>query len=79
MSATHDAHEEPHEIHPHPPMPAVHDEAADSPAWLPVTGAAILLLMVLFVMLRAAMQPPVPEVDAGAAAVEEPAPAPAAE
>jgi hypothetical protein len=81
MSASHDAPTDaPAEIHPHPPMPAVHDEAADSPTWLPVTGLAILLVMVLFVMLRAAMSPPVPETDATAeAAVEAPAPAAAAE
>jgi hypothetical protein len=62
MSASHDAPSDPQEIQPHPPMPAVHDEAADSPNWLPVTGLAIVLVMVLFTMLRAAMTPPVPEV-----------------
>ena len=81
MSASHDPPSEVQEIHPHPPMPAVHDEAADSPAWLPVTGLAMVLLMVLFVMLRSAMAPPAPaagtdgEVDAAPAAEAPPAPA----
>ncbi len=68
MSATHDAPSETHEIHPHPPMPAVHDEAADSPMWLPAAGLSIVVLMVLYAMLRAAMQPPVPVVDVAPAA-----------
>ncbi len=85
MSASHDAKSEAtHEIHPHPPMPAVHDEAADSPTWLPVSGIAIVILMVLFAMMRTAMQPPAPEVDAAAedAPVEAnavPAPTPEAQ
>ena len=55
-------------------------EAADSPAWLPLSGLAIVILMVLYVMIRAAMQPPAPEVDAAPAADSEAvAPAPAAE
>ena len=80
MSSSHDAPVETPEIHPHPSMPAVHDEAADSPAWLPLSGLAIVILMVLYVMIRAAMQPPAPEVDAAPAADSEAvAPAPAAE
>jgi hypothetical protein len=80
MSASHDApNDETHEIHPHPPMPAVHDEAADSPAWLPIVGVSIVVLMVLFAMLRSHMQPEVagieePPAADPAPAVEAPAP-----
>lgn len=46
-----------HEMHaegPHPELPPVHDEAADSPNWLPVAGLALLAMLGLFVAYRAA-------------------------
>jgi len=60
MSASHsDASDDhgPTETHPHPPMPAVTDEASDTPAWVPVSGLVLFVVMVLFVMMRAAMTP----------------------
>lgn len=44
------------------PLPAVHDEAADTPAWLPVTGLVALLLMVLWMLYRATYPAPVADV-----------------
>lgn len=83
MSASHTAHDDdaPHETHAHPPMPAVTDEAADTPTWVPITGLALFVLMVMYVMLRAAMTPPEPAPEAAAtdeAHGAEVAPAPAA-
>ncbi len=72
MSASHSAHDQDaqgsHETHPHPPMPAVTDEAADTPTWVPVTGIALFAVMVLWVMMRAAMAP---APDAAAATTDE--------
>jgi hypothetical protein len=72
-----------HEAHPHPPMPAVTDEAADTPTWVPITGLVLFGVMVLYIMMRAAMAP---APDAAAATTDEaygaegaPAPAAAAE
>ncbi len=82
MSASHSSTEDQgaHESHPHPPMPAVTDEAADTPMWVPISGLVLFVLIALFVMLRAAMAP---APDAAAATTDEAygaevAPAPAA-
>lgn len=70
MSATHSTDDHAaHEAHPHPPMPAVTDEAADTPMWVPVSGIVLFVVMVLFVMLRASMAPP--EVDPASTRTEE--------
>jgi len=42
------------EAHPHPALPPVTDEAPDSPMWLPAAGLALLTILVLFAMFRAA-------------------------
>ena len=34
-----------HETHAHPPMPAIHYEASDTPTWLPITGVALFVLV----------------------------------
>lgn len=68
MSASHETPTDDHATHPHPPMPAVHDEAADTPAWVPASGLALLIVMVLFVVMRAALAPPPPP----AAVTDEP-------
>lgn len=48
----HDTHAE----GPHPELPPVHDEAADSPNWLPAVGLALLAMLGLFVGWRAAQR-----------------------
>lgn len=47
---THGAEGAHHAEGPHPELPPVHDEAADSPNWLPVTGLALLAVLALFVL-----------------------------
>jgi hypothetical protein len=37
----------------HPPLPIVHDEAGDTPAWLPISGLCAFLVLALFVLWRA--------------------------
>lgn len=73
----HDTHAAPagdEHAHPHPALPPVHDEAPDTPMWLPVTGLALLGLLVLFSLFRAASAseaaPPSEMVVDGAPAVE---------
>ena len=65
----HDTHAAPagddHAAHPHPALPPIHDEAPDTPMWLPVTGLALLALLVLFSLFRAASS------NAGTAASDE--------
>ena len=39
---------------PQGPLPSVHDEAADTPTWLPVTGLVLLVLALLFMLYRGA-------------------------
>jgi hypothetical protein len=39
---------------PQGPLPSVHDEAADTPTWLPVTGLVLLLVMVMWMLYRGA-------------------------
>ncbi len=56
-----------------PELPEVHDEAGDTPLWLPVLGAALLAIAGLFLIFRAAFADA--EADAG---TPEPAAAPAA-
>jgi hypothetical protein len=71
MSASHSASEDhaSHETHPHPPMPAVTDEAADTPTWVPISGVVLFVLMLVFGMWRAHQAPPPP--DAAAATTDE--------
>jgi hypothetical protein len=61
MSASHGAtpssDDHAHETHAHPPMPAIHDEASDTPTWLPLTGVALFVVMVIFALARAALAP----------------------
>ena len=61
------------EAHPHPALPPVTDEAPDSPMWLPAAGLALLTILVLFAMFRAASN--ADEVVEGEAAAVEVAPA----
>ncbi|MBX7192954.1 MAG: hypothetical protein K1X94_12890 [Sandaracinaceae bacterium] len=77
MSGGHDSHaahdDHDGEVHPHPPLPTITDEAADTPMWVPLTGLALFLVLALFVALRSAMAPAeesAPTGDEGAAAVE---------
>ena len=53
----------------HPPLPVVHDEAGDTPIWLPASGLGFFVLMALFVLWRASHPAEVP-VDAGDGAAE---------
>jgi hypothetical protein len=65
---------------PEGPLPAVHDEATDTPTWLPVTGLVLFLMMLFWMLYRGANPEPevVPEgAPADAAEVEAPAEAPA--
>jgi hypothetical protein len=78
-SDTHAASDTPRE---HPSLPPVHDDAPDTPAWVPALGLALLLLFALFGLLRAASRDEAPVADEGSAAevpVEAPADAPPAE
>lgn len=80
MAGGHDSHghdEHGGEVHPHPPLPTITDEAADTPMWVPLAGLALFLVLALFVALRSAMAPAeeaLPEADVPAA---EAAPTPA--
>lgn len=38
-----------------PTLPEIHDEAADSPLWLPIVGAVLLALALTFAMVLRAM------------------------
>lgn len=71
------------EVHPHPPLPPVTDEAPDSPAWLPVSGLVLLAVLVLFGLYRNATSAETAEVvgadEAAAPAAEGEAPVPAGE
>ena len=71
MSASHSStdDQETHETHPHPPMPAVTDEAADTPTWVPLSGLALFVVLVLFVMVRMALA--VPEIEPGSDMTDE--------
>lgn len=66
----------------HPPLPIVHDEAGDTPVWLPISGLCAFVVMALFVLWRASH--PVDEIVPSDGAteptvvVEAPAEAPAA-
>lgn len=42
------------DVHEHPSLPPVHDEAADTPTWVPVLGLALLLIFAVLGLLRAA-------------------------
>jgi hypothetical protein len=45
--SSHDSHA------PSGPLPTVHDEAADTPTWLPVVGLVLFGLMLLWMLTRA--------------------------
>ena len=63
-----------HEHHgPHPVLPSVHDEAGDTPMWLPIMGIALFVLMAFAYSLRGAMMSS--EDVAGGEAAAEAAPA----
>jgi hypothetical protein len=57
VSDPHASHHDDHDAHPHPapsvPL-TVKDEAGDTPTWVPVVGLALLALLGLFVVYRAA-------------------------
>lgn len=63
MADSHDSHA------PAGPLPTVHDEAADTPVWLPVVGLVLFGLMLLWMLYRAS-QPDVVELPEGDAAAE---------
>jgi hypothetical protein len=69
MAQVHDTHgaDAHHPAGEHPSLPPVHDEAADTPMWLPITGLALLAVLTLFVLLTAT-RPASDEVPAPAAA-----------
>jgi hypothetical protein len=58
------------------PLPTVHDEAADTPAWLPVVGLVLFTLMLLWMLYRATQPEPAlePAADEAAEAAEAPPP-----
>jgi hypothetical protein len=58
-----------------PGLPEIHDEAADTPMWLPMLGLAIFAIVALFLITRAAIEDASAELDA--TAEEAPAEAPA--
>ena len=69
--ASDEAHGEHHG--PHPVLPPVHDEAADTPLWVPITGIALFVLLGFFVALRGAMgEGDGAEADGSAPAAEAP-------
>ena len=82
MAGSHDYHaaDEHVQAQPHPAIPTITDEAADTPMWVPIAGLSLFLLLALFVALRSAMAPeePAPEATTDEA-VEAAAEAPAAE
>lgn len=53
----------------HPPLPPVHDEAPDTPMWLPVLGLALLGIFAVYGLLRSASSSDA-EVPEGAPAAE---------
>ncbi|MCU0671264.1 MAG: hypothetical protein MUE69_00580 [Myxococcota bacterium] len=55
-----------------PGLPEIHDEAADTPMWLPMLGLAIFAIVALFLITRAAIEDASAELDA-TGAVEAPA------
>ena len=56
-----------------PGLPEIHDEAADTPMWLPLLGLALFTLAALVLIIRAAVADASAELGAEAAAVEAPA------
>lgn len=44
-----------HEVHA-PGIPEIHDDAADSPLWLPVLGLSLLLLGAVYTVISSAME-----------------------
>jgi hypothetical protein len=57
-----------------PGLPEIHDEAADTPMWLPMLGLAIFAIVALFLITRAAVEDASAELEA--TGVEAPADAP---
>lgn len=59
MASAKDSHAEvaPSAIRSHPPLPAITDEAADTPMWVPMAGLALFLALAFFVAIRAALAP----------------------
>ena len=43
------------EHHHAPGLPEIHDEAADTPMWLPLLGLTLFALVALFLIVRAAV------------------------
>lgn len=60
---------------PEGPLPAVHDEAQDTPNWIPVTGLVLFLFLLLSLLYRAGTPEVVeaPEAPAADEAAEAPA------
>ncbi|MBX3247201.1 MAG: hypothetical protein KF901_08475 [Myxococcales bacterium] len=46
-----------------PGLPEIHDEAADTPMWLPLLGLGLLIVASLFFIIRAATADEAPVVD----------------
>ncbi len=58
----------------HPPsLPDIHDEAADTPMWVPALGLALLVLMTLYLVVSAALDDSPDASAVEAPAVEAPA------
>jgi hypothetical protein len=72
-SHAHDDHAGSGEVHPHPPIPTVTDEAADTPMWVPFAGLGLFLVLALYVAIRSAMGPAEAAEATDEAAVEAPA------
>jgi len=64
------------EHHHAPGLPEIHDEAADTPMWLPTLGLAIFAIVALFLIARAAVEDASAELEG--TIVEAPADEPAA-
>jgi hypothetical protein len=64
------ATDEPAQPREHPSLPPVHDEAADTPMWIPVVGLVILGTFALVALARMARDAGVPEADVRAAGAE---------
>lgn len=67
------------EHHHAPGLPEIHDEAADTPMWLPMLGLAIFAVVALFLITRAAIEDANSELEAAeiVAPAEQAAEAPA--
>ncbi|MCB9614655.1 MAG: hypothetical protein H6721_09600 [Sandaracinus sp.] len=60
-----------HDSHHAPGLPEIHDEAADTPMWLPMLGLGLFVLLSLFLIVRAAVNDAAEELGGDEAVVVE--------